>query len=118
MSMVVSIAGCVHDVSILRADGQRPTTHLVVERVGDVPPLEREHEPHRVGHASAEAHRLLACHADVNEHPENKTRPKLVERLDVERTDAWVQLTADEELPQSVSTAQRLIWRGEYTRRG
>jgi len=35
---------------------------------------------------------------DVQDDPENETRSKLIESLDIEGSDSWVQFTSDEPL--------------------
>lgn len=61
------------------------TPYLVVQRIQDVKCLEDKNQPHGVCHVveSATPDSLFAQHADINEDPEDKTRPEFVERLDV-----------------------------------
>lgn len=68
---------------------------LVVKSVDNVEELESAHEQDADRWPAAAARCLLAGHAYVNQSPENKTWAQLVEGLDVERADAWVELASD-----------------------
>ena len=80
-------------------------TYLIVQRIDDVPRLEREDEPEGVGHLREPAtpDGLLAEHADVDQHPQDHARPELVEVFEIKRTDGRVQFASDEELRRGVS---------------
>jgi hypothetical protein len=71
---------------------------LEVERIGNIPELEEKDETHRVGDKGTTTNGLLAGHADVDEYPEDHTRSKLVEALDVEPANGGIEFTTNEPL--------------------
>ncbi|KAI3481015.1 hypothetical protein L1887_56841 [Cichorium endivia] len=73
------------------------------EGVGDVPEVESADEGHGVGDATAQLDVLVAGAADVENGPEDEARTELVERLDVERADARVELASDEPVVEHVA---------------
>lgn len=83
-------------------------THLVVQRIDDVPALKGADEEHAVRHSAVQLDKLVAGAADVEKHPQDQARSKLVERLDVKGADAWVELAANEPVKQGVSRVASL----------
>jgi hypothetical protein len=75
-------------------------TYLVVQRINDVPHLEREYEPEGIGYLceTTTPDGLLAEHADIDEPPEDHAWSEFVERFEVKRTDRRIQFAPDEEL--------------------
>lgn len=80
-------------------------THLIIQRIHNVPGLESEDQPHRICDIleATAPDGLFASHADVDENPEDEARPELIESLDVEPADVRVQLTANEPVVDRVS---------------
>jgi len=72
--------------------------HLVENSINDVEGVEEDDESHGGSHSSSESTPLLASARDVDEHPEDQSRSKLVEGLDVEGPDGRVEFSTHPEL--------------------
>lgn len=78
---------------------------LVVKRVGNVPALEGEDEPHGVGDAGqgqgarrGATDSLFACHGQVDERPQDHTGTQFIEALHFKRANGGIELASDEPL--------------------
>lgn len=84
------------------------SAHLVVERIDDIMSVKQENEHHRCRYVAAQSAPLLAGHRDINEDPEDESRPELVERFDVKRADRRIELATHPKLGCSVKTARKV----------
>ena len=78
---------------------------FVVKRVGNVPTLEGEDEPHRIGDAGqgqgvrlGATDSLLACHGQVDEGPQNHAGTEFIEGFHFKRANRGIELATNEPL--------------------
>jgi hypothetical protein len=90
-----------HEAKAIRGDihgGEE--SRLVVEAICNIPKLESKDEPHGICDIlkTTTADSLFACHADVDEHPEDETRTQFIEGLEIKRANRGIELPSDEPL--------------------
>ena len=78
---------------------------LVIQRIGNVPALEGEDEPHRIGDAGqgqgvrlGATNCLFACHGQVDEGPQNHARTEFIEGFHFKRANRGAELATNEPL--------------------
>ena len=78
---------------------------LVVKRVGNVPALEGEDEPHRIGNAGqgqgarlGATDSLFACHGQVDERPQDHAGTEFIEGFHLKRANRGVEFATNKPL--------------------